>query len=267
MPGDIGFVHRELEFADIYFLANTANHPVRGTAEFRIAGKASQWWDPFSGQTSNAGDNRVALDLAPYESRVLVFSQERAPAKPAAPPTAAPVDISSGWSVTFPGSSPVAMSPLHSWTDDPDRAYFSGQAAYEKTVNIDAALLAGGRDVYLSFGEGTPVEAVGRRSGNGMRAMLDGPVREAAVVYVNGEKAGSVWHPPYEVAVTGLLRPGQNTLRVVVANTAINQLAQGPLRDYKELTARFGERFQQQDMANLQPLPSGLLGPIRLLPR
>ncbi len=267
LPPEVGFVHRRLDFADIYFLANTANHPVHGMAEFRISGGAPQWWDPFSGQASYAGETSVALDLAPYESRVLVFANEPAPRERATQPPAAPIDISSGWTVTFPGASPVAMTQLRSWTGVPDRAYFSGQAVYEKTVTVDAALLTPGHDVYLNFGEGTPVETVQRRSGNGMRAMLDGPVREAAVVYVNGEKAGSVWRPPYEVPVTGVLRPGENTLRVVVANTAINELAKGPLRDYKELTARFGERFQQQDMASLQPLPSGLLGPIRLMPR
>jgi hypothetical protein len=53
-------------------------------------------------------------------------------------------------------------------------------------------------------------------------------------------------------------------LRVLVANLAINTLAKGPPADYRELNARFGERFQPQDMANLQPLPSGLLGLIRL---
>jgi hypothetical protein len=53
----------------------------------------------------------------------------------------------------------------------------------------------------------------------------------------------------------------------MVANLAINRLAQGPPADYRELNARFGERFQMQDMTNLQPLPSGLLGPIRLIPQ
>ena len=87
------------------------------------------------------------------------------------------------------------------------------------------------------------------------------------MVYVNGKRAGSVWCAPYEVDVTGLLHAGENTLRIVVANTAINLLAKGPLPDYKALNAKYGERFQAQDMNNLQPLPSGLLGPVRLVAR
>jgi len=84
---------------------------------------------------------------------------------------------------------------------------------------------------------------------------------------VNGKRAGAVWCAPYEVDVTGLLHEGENTLRIVVANTAINLLAKGPLPDYKALTAKYGERFQAQDMNNLQPLASGLLGPVRLVAR
>jgi hypothetical protein len=86
-------------------------------------------------------------------------------------------------------------------------------------------------------------------------------------VYINGKRAGSVWRPPYEVAAGNLLHEGENQVRIVVANLAINQMAKGPLPDYKALNAKYGERFQPQDMGNLQPLASGLLGPVRLIAR
>ncbi|HMC58284.1 MAG TPA: hypothetical protein VKJ01_03740, partial [Candidatus Solibacter sp.] len=89
--------------------------------------------------------------------------------------------------------------------------------------------------------------------------------REAAVVYVNGQRAGAVWCPPYEVDVTGLLKEGANNIRVVVANLAVNVLAKGPLPDYKELTAKYGEKFQAQDMNLVEAQPSGLLGPVWLV--
>ena len=100
-----------------------------------------------------------------------------------------------------------------------------------------------------------------------MRAWLDAPIREAAVVYVNDQRAGAVWCPPYALEVTRLLKPGLNRLRIVVGNTAINYMAGHKLPDYKELNQRYGERFQPQDMENLQPLPSGMLGPVRLVAR
>jgi hypothetical protein len=265
LPHEVGFVHRKLDSADIYFLANTSNRPVRGPAVFRVTGRNAQWWDPFTGEAATAGDSRINLDLAPYESRVLVFTNQPLRAARASKRSADSIDISSEWTVTFPGAAqPVAMARLYSWTDDPDHKYFSGTATYEKTVTLDRPQLAAGREVFLNFGEGTPSEKAEQRSGNGMRAMLDGPVREAALVYVNGKLEGSVWRPPYEISIGNLLHTGQNTLRVLVGNLAINRLAKGPLPDYRELNARFGERFQPQDMANLKPLPSGLLGPVRL---
>jgi hypothetical protein len=177
----------------------------------------------------------------------------------------APVDLSSGWKVTFAGSTePVTMAALRSWTEDAATKYFSGRATYEKTVAIDQAMAASKHPLYLNFGEGTPVTPQGR-PGSGMRAMLEGPVHEAAVVTVNGKPAGSVWCAPYEVEVSGLLHAGENTIRVVVANLAINEMAKGPLPDYKALIAKYGDLFQDQDMRNLEPLPSGLLGPVRLI--
>ena len=267
MAPEIGFVHRKLALGDIYFLANTSNHPVHSQATFRISGLEAAWWDPFTGKVTDAGGNRIGLDLAPYESRVVVFSKQHVEPRPApAGPVPAPVDISSGWKVTFAGSSePLTMTALRSWTEDAARKYFSGRATYEKTVTIGQAMVGSRHVLYLNFGEGTPVTAQERRSGSGMRAMLEGPVREAAVVTVNGKPAGSVWRPPYEVEVGGLLHAGENTIRVVVANLAINEMAKGPLPDYKALNAKYGERFQDQDTANLQPLPSGLLGPVRLI--
>ena len=263
---EIGFIHRKLAFGDIYFLANTSNHPVHSQATFRVTGLESAWFDPFTGKVTGAGTNKIDLDLAPYESRVVVFSKQHVAPRPTPTgPAPAPVDLSSGWKVTFAGSSaPVTMPALRSWTEDAARKYFSGRAIYEKTVTIDQAMAASKHPLYLNFGEGTPVTPQGR-PGSGMRAMLENPVREAAVVTVNGKPAGSVWCAPYEVEVSGLLRAGENTISVVVANLAINQMAKGPLWDYKALVAKYGDRFQDQDTANLQPLPSGLLGPVRLI--
>ncbi len=40
-----------------------------------------------------------------------------------------------------------------------------------------------------------------------------------------------------------------------------------PLPDRKQLTAKYGERFVDQGNNLIEALPSGLLGPIRLIPR
>ena len=90
-----------------------------------------------------------------------------------------------------------------------------------------------------------------------MRAWLESPVREAAQVFVNGKAAGAVWKAPFEVEITGLLKPGDNAIRVVVANLALNVLAKDPLPDYKELIAKYGDKFQPQDMVSVRSLPGG----------
>jgi hypothetical protein len=253
-------VHRTLPFAEVYFLANTTNQQARGTASFRGQGNEAAEWDPFTGKFVAADLN---LSLAPYESRVIIYSKEKAPRHDPLSYTGAPIDLSTGWTVTFPGSQPVAYDTLHSWTDDAARKFYSGTATYERRFTVPAT----GRYV-VDFGPGTPVDPnAGRRAANGMRAWLESPVREAAQVYINGQLAGAVWKAPFEVDASSLVKAGENTIRIVVANTALNVLARGPLPDYKELIAKYGDRFQPQDMQSVEALPSGILGPVRLVLR
>jgi hypothetical protein len=99
-----------------------------------------------------------------------------------------------------------------------------------------------------------------------MRAWIDSPIREAALVYVNGALAGSVWRPPYRLDITKMLKPGHNHLKLVVANLALNALASRSAPNYRLLNSRYGERFTPQPgMQNLRPLPAGVLGPVELL--
>jgi hypothetical protein len=275
---DVGFVHRSVGDAEIYFVANTGNKWINAQVSFRAdaanSGITAEWWDPFTGAAYPAKSNSYSasteyfsFDLQPYESRVIVFSHRKVAAAGAQPARElpAPRDLSDGWKASFgDASKPVPMDHLRSWTDDEATRFFSGQAVYEKTVTIPGGSLDPSLEYKLDFGDGSAVTP-GRSGGNGMRAWYEGPIREAAVVYVNEKRAGSVWHPPYSVDVTKLLHAGQNAIRVVVGNTAINELAGQSLPDYKLLNLRFGERFTPQDMKDLQPLPSGLLGKIQLI--
>jgi hypothetical protein len=204
------------------------------------------------------------LDLPPYSSRVLVFSKRTLTASTAKTSAPAAIDLSTGWRVVFgPGKNPVMMDQLHSWTDDDATRFFSGTATYEKNVTVPESFLRPGLNVQLDFGEGKPLPEQNLRAG--MQAWLDAPVREAAVVYVNDQKAGSVWCPPYTVDVTPFLRAGDNQIKILVANSALNYMAGRRLPDYRLLNLRYGERFQAQDMDKVQALPSGLLRSIRLV--
>ena len=155
------------------------------------------------------------------------------------------------------------MATLHSWSEEESFKYYSGQVIYEKAIDLPANVSTA-NSLVLDFGEGKPVAKPDPLPAFNLRAYLEGPVREAAEVYVNGQRAGVVWHPPYTIDVTSLLKAGRNELRIVVGNTAINSLASRALPDYRLLNDRYGERFIPQGMDNLQPLPSGLLGGLRL---
>ncbi len=233
---------------------------------FRNARAAAAWWDPFNGNVRGVGANRsMPMHLEPYESTVVVFTDHAAP-PPKLPPPAqfAPVDLAHDWKVTFDKTGATeTMQSLRSWTDDEAQKNYSGTASYERTVEIPDSVARAGT-VFLDFGTGTPVERTTLHQA-GMRAWYDPPLREAALVYVNGKLAGSVWHPPYRIDIAPQLRPGTNELKIVVANTAINELAGRTAPDYRLLNLRYGEKFTPQDMDHLEPLPSGILGPLRLI--
>jgi hypothetical protein len=272
---EVGFVHRSAPGAEIYFLANTANLPVRARVAIRVDGMEAEWWDPLTGLASTAeivdrqpGVTVVAAEFAAYGSRFLIFTKRKLAAVPTA--TAgdalpAPLDLGGAWRVTFgEGGKPVAMPALRSWTEDENTRYFSGVARYEKEISVPGAMLQPGLRLWLDFGEARPLPPAG--SPARPLALLDAPVRDAAVLYVNGKRAGSVWCPPFAVEVSGLLKAGANKIEVTAGNLAINHMAGRSLPDYRLLNLRYGSRFDPQDMKNLQPLPSGLLGPIRLVP-
>jgi len=263
---EIGFVHRRTREAEVYFIANTSNVPRTVKATFRVGDLQAESWDAFSGKASalKLEGAIVTLDLPPYGSRVVVFSKRRLPAAVANSAAQAVIDLSTGWRVAFGlGTNPVMMDQLHSWTDDETTRYFSGTATYEKNVTVPESFLRSRPNVRLDFGEGKPLPEQNLRAG--MQAWLDAPVSEAAVVYVNDQKAGSVWCPLYAVDVTPFLRAGNNQIKILVANSALNYMAGRRLPDYRLLNLRYGERFQAQDMDKVQALPAGLLGPIRLV--
>ena len=263
---DIGFVHRKLKDGDLYFLANTSNLTRCFSATFRVHAKIAQWWNPDTGTATWAANGpSVRTCFAPYEARTLAFSANTATASAQPPhlqPTPLNMDLSTNWDVNFLRQNRhIHYSTLHSWTQNPSTRYYSGQAIYEKEFVLPASWITAGTVIHLDFGDATPMAP---RPNQAFRALLISPVREAAEVYVNGRLAGSIWHPPYEVDVTKLLQPGPNHLRILVGNLAINEMAGRKLPDYRLLNLRYGERFAPQDMNNLQPIPSGILGHLHL---
>lgn len=268
----VGFIHRRLPAADIYFVANTGNVTVETSAHFGSPHRSGEWLDADSGEAHamRITDGRVLLNLAPYESRIVLLHDQNGGSMSEGAPGNSKVlaDLSNGWRVVFAGKSiEKQMEGLTSWTESPETLYYSGVATYRRNIQLSASYPRNTR-LILSFGVGKALpQATESADHPGMRALLDAPIRDAAVIYVNGKRVGSLWHPPYELDITPLLRQGDNALEVRVANTAINLLSGKALPDYELLWARYGQRFVPQDVGHLRPAPSGLLGKVELVGR
>jgi len=265
---EIGFIHRKLPGGDLYFVANTANETRHVSARFRATARHAEMWDALTGQVSGLPDpGKIDLDLEAYGSRLIYLSDEAKPAQPEpARRETVKADLSHAWQVAF-GDAALSkqMETLTSWSDDAQTRYFSGRATYEKTFDLREDSASAGTRYLLDFGQGTRQSLPASPAPPDMWAYLDAPIRDAAEVYVNGKLAGVLWHPPYRVDVTEQLHTGANEIRVVVGNTAINTLAGTPQPDNRLLWDRYGMLFIPQGMESLRPLPSGMLGPVKLI--
>lgn len=287
----IGFIRRKLPNADIYFVANTCNQFVMLAAEFASSHKFGEAWDPDNGTATEAHAYSTDFTLLPYESRVFVFSDTPSAAKPAPTPEKQLADLSNDWKVNFTGlNKSVDEATPTDWTADPSTVHYSGEGIYTRNFTL-AAAPAG--PVFLEVDGGKPLAMPAPRSprsnapdlrdptqrpagaplpnplvtgtGPGVRAYFDPPIQAAALVVINGKSAGALWHPPYRLDVSKLLKPGVNHIEIDVYNTALNAWSALPPHDYKPLIAKYGDKFQMQDLNLVAPISSGLLGPVHLV--
>jgi hypothetical protein len=269
--GAIGFIHRRLTNADVYFIANTSAQPQTLLLHTASSYKTAEWWNPEDGTVTTAEIGKP-FSLEPYGSRLLILHAGAASPKALAArnlvaETNSPIELGH-WTAEFPGSkgSPALPSKADAstvWTNDATEKFYSGEVRYRASFQAPAA--KSGEHFVLRFADGKPLPNTQPPNTNGLRAWYDAPIREAAIVYLNGKRVGSLWHPPYELDLTKLMHDGENTIEIRVYNTAINELAGQPPRNYTALKAKYGDRFQMQDMDNLQPVPSGIFGPVRIV--
>jgi len=286
VAGRLGFIRRKLLDGDIYFVANTSNQSIDTVATFGTAHNTGVAIDPDSGTSTAASAAGQSIHLAPYESRVFAFAAGLSRSTPKSRPaeTAVPLsDLSNDWKVSFTSTGKAATEhTLSDWTSDPATKNYSGEVVYSRdftlspvlpnahvTVEVDGgAALPGAPDSppeHETLGANGLPNPLVTRPGPGMHAYFDPPIHEAALVSINGQAAGALWHPPYRLDVTKLLKAGENHIEIRVYNTALNAWAALPPHDYKPLIAKYGDRFQMQDLDKVKPVASGILGSIRLM--
>ena len=101
--------------------------------------------------------------------------------------------------------------------------------------------------------------------------MLDlGDVRESARVRINGQEVATLFAVPYRCLAGKYLRAGVNTLEVEVTNLPANRIADMdrrnvPWRIYKDANI-VNIHYKKDNYGKWEPVPSGLLGPVCLIP-
>jgi hypothetical protein len=184
-------------------------------------------------------------------------------------PMPSPLELSGAWDVRFQSGrgapEHATFEQLSDWSknDELGIKYFSGTATYEKTFRMPAELAAEGLRQYLDLGN----------------------VEVMAQITLNGKNLGTLWKQPYNVEVTGALRPGENRLEIKVVNLWCNRMigdeqlpedsdrnSNGTLKHWPEWvdkdqpspSGRFtftSWRLWKKD----SPLqPSGLIGPVKI---
>jgi hypothetical protein len=301
----LDFVHRRTPEGEIYFIRNARAHPETALVTLRVSGKQPELWFADTGTITRPalydftpdGGTRLPLTLEPYGSVFVLFRQaaephvtqlkrDRAPLFPASQASdeypvvlgehgsmqiesaraaqyeavtsggahltasfqspALQQEISGAWDVRFtPGWGAPESSrfpSLISWTEsaDPGIRYYSGTATYSTDVDIPSAWLGEGRRVEINLGE----------------------VREIAEVELNGRTMGILWKPPFRIDVTAAAKPGHNHLQVSVTNLWPNRL----IGDAQPgVTQPFTHTNIRKFTKDSPLLPSGLLGPVKLI--
>lgn len=251
--GELLTLHRRTQDADIYFVSNQSAAPQTLAANFRVKGRAPELWRAETGESrplsyiQTPTGVRTTLALDPHDAAFVVLRKTATQASRTAPTLESRTltTLRGPWRVTFePGRGAPAnaqFDSLISWpaSSDPGIKYFSGAAAYSRDVDVKRAWLKSGDRLELDLGE----------------------VKEIASVSVNGKAVATVWHAPYRVDITGALKPGKNAVTIEVVNLWPNRLIGDKQPGAKPVAVAPSSPYT----ATSPLLPSGLLGPVRLV--
>jgi len=265
-PGwaEISWIHRQSADTDLYFLANSGTTPVRQHVSFRVTGRRPEAWDPLTGTcrdlpewSAGAATTTMPLALEPAGSLFVVF-RDRGGADPALkardesiapggarnfPAWQAVLDVAGPWQVAFKRSQlgVVTFPELVDWTtrQEPEIRYYSGTAIYRTTFIVPESLARAAGPVALDLGG----------------------VNELATVRLNSTSLGTLWCTPWRVDVGPVLVPGRNELEIEVANLWRNRLIGDAGLPAAERSTRTNITVGRDEPL----LPSGLIGPVRLI--
>jgi len=256
----LGCLRRKTAEGHLYFLANLGAEAFDGWMPLATSVTSAVLMDARTGQSGIAALRgpadapEVRLQLDPGESIFIrTFAARRAGGElwPSAVPGGEAVPLVGRWTVT-----PLAGGPelppafetdrLGTWTDQGGEwERFAGTARYELAFELPATAAD---DWLLDLGD----------------------VREVARVRVNGREIDTLWSVPSRTRIGAALRPGPNTLSLEVTNVAANRIRDLERRgvswkNFHEINF-VNVHYKPFDAADWPLQPSGLLGPVRLVP-
>lgn len=154
--------------------------------------------------------------------------------------------VNSVWQVHFDqkngGTADEEFPELVSWTrnENPIVKYYSGTAVYKTTIEADSTMLAANARIFIDLGV----------------------VKNIADISINGTPAGVLWKAPFRTAdIKHLLKEGCNILEIKVTNVWRNRMIGDVQPGEKHPVTAIRRFYKSTDKL----LPSGLLGPVRLL--
>ena len=207
---------------------------------------------------------RICVDFHESGNYELAFTSNKKRTETVALPE--PLSLDTAWTVAFPHKT-VTFDQLISWSDSTDETirFFSGTAEYTKTFSVSENLRQ-----------------------NGLRLVLDlGKAEMMAQVELNGKDLGILWKIDKTIDVTEIIKSGENRLKISVTNSWTNRLIgdaalppsddrnkNGTLKSWPQwlLDGKSDPNGRTTfSMINLWKkddalVPSGLIGPVRLLP-
>lgn len=273
------YIHRTDGDKEVYFVANTTSRSFTARCTFRVAGKQAQIWDAETGKaytihpekSSVKGASSFTIPFDGSKSYFVVFgssTNKSLPALPLAQQFIHPVEITGGWTLSFPkgwgAPDKIEWPKLSSWSENKNEGvrYFSGTARYHKTIVIDKNNRIKGAPLMLDLGR---VEVMAR-------------------VILNGKDLGIAWRPPFLFDITTAAKEGKNNLEIDVVNLWPNRLIGDDklpddshfkngvmqtwpdwlLNNKQRPTPRKAFTTRRLWKAEDELLPSGLLGPVRV---
>lgn len=259
---DLSCVRRKNSDGYHYFISALTNRDTEGWIPLAVPARSAVLYNPMNGTSGKAclrqnnGKAEVYLQLVSGESVILRTFTEvdvQAPEWRYPAVSEGAVELSGLWNLRFLESIPEVHNlpdsvSLGSWTDVSfeNAKTTMGTGCYTTTFRIENP--ASAQDWLLSLGD----------------------VRESARIRINGREITTLWAVPYSCSVGQYLLPGKNTLEIEVTNLPANRIADMDCRGvkwriFKDINiAALG--YKKGTYAHWAPVPSGLLGPVRIVP-